>query len=64
MDLKYTDTNGEIILARKLNYVNLFFKIVKIELKNESYKLFFEEDAMSTLKRRLSITFSSLAKME
>jgi len=44
MELKLTNPNGEIILARKLNYVKLFFwQIVKITFKNESYKLFFQE---------------------
>jgi len=46
MELKCTNLNGKIVLARKLNYVELFFgKIVKIALKNESYKLFFQKNA-------------------
>jgi len=38
--------------------------VVKIEFKNESYRLFFEENAQIAQKTRLSITFSSLVKME
>jgi len=45
MELNYTNANGKIILERKLNHVELFLgKIVKIALKNESYKLFFQKD--------------------
>jgi len=46
MELKCTNPNGDIVLASKPNYVELFFgKIVKIAYKNESYKLFFQKDA-------------------
>jgi len=46
MEVKCTNPNGEIVLERKLNYVELFFwKIVKIAFKNESYKLFLQKDA-------------------
>jgi len=45
MEFKYTNFNGEIVLAYKPNYFE-FFLIVKIELKNESYRLFFEENAL------------------
>jgi len=46
MDLKCTNHNGKIVLARKLKYVELFFwKIVKIAFRYESYMLFFQEDA-------------------
>jgi len=46
MELKCTNPNGEIVLANKLNHVELFFgKFVKIAFRNESYKLFFEKDA-------------------
>jgi len=42
MELEHINLNGEIVLARDLHLVKLFFQqIVKIELKNESYKLFF-----------------------
>jgi len=45
MEFKITNFNGEIVLASKLNHVESFFwKIAKIALKNESYKLFFQED--------------------
>jgi len=45
MELKCTNPNGEIVLARKINHVDLFLKIVKIAFRNESYKLFFQKDA-------------------
>jgi len=46
MELKCTNSNGNIVLASKLNYEELFFgKIVKITFRNESYKLFFQKDA-------------------
>jgi len=48
MELKCTDSNGEIVLARKLNHVSLEIfseKIVEIAFRNESYELFFQEDA-------------------
>jgi len=46
MGLKYNNSNGKIVLAKKLNLFQQFFwKIVKIALKNESYKLFFQQDA-------------------
>jgi len=37
---------------------------MEIDLKNKSYKLFFEEDALITLKARLSTTLSSLIQIE
>jgi len=59
MKLKWTNPNGEIVLGRKLNHVELSFKKkLKIALKNECYKLFFQEDAQIAPKTRLSITFS------
>jgi len=59
MELKCTNPNVEIVLASKLNPVELsFWKIVKIAFRNESYKLFFQEDALIARKIRLSITFS------
>jgi len=51
MELKCTISNGEIVLEKKLNHVELcFWKIVKIAFKNESFKLFFQEDALSAWK--------------
>jgi len=65
MELKDTNPNNEIVLVRDLNLVKLFFwKIVKIEIRNESYKLFFQEGAMIVQKTRLSIIFTSLIQME
>jgi len=47
MELKHTNLNNEIVLVRGVNLVKLFFgKIVKIEFKNEFYKLLFQEDAL------------------
>jgi len=47
MELKHTCVNDEIVLESKLNYLNLFFSFnLKIELKNESSKFFFEEYAL------------------
>jgi len=43
MELKHTNLNGGIVLARYLNLVN-FLLIMKIELRNELYKCFFQED--------------------
>jgi len=41
MELKCANLNGDIVLSSKLNHVELFFgKIVKIALRNDSYKLF------------------------
>jgi len=57
MESKCTNSNGEIILESKLNYGD-FFLIIKIAFKNESYKLFFQKDALIAPKTRLSITFS------
>ena len=41
MQLIYTNPNDEFILAIKLDYVELFLKIVKIDFKIETSKLFF-----------------------
>jgi len=47
MNLKQIDFNSEIVLARILNLVKPFFeKIVKIEFKNELYKLFLKKNAL------------------
>jgi len=41
MELNHNNPNGEIVLARKFNFVKQFvWKIVIIALKNEYYKLF------------------------
>jgi len=46
MEIKSTNPNGEIVLARKTNHAKINFgKIVEISYRNESYKLFFQEDA-------------------
>jgi len=59
MELNHNNLNSEIVLARNLNLVNfIFLRIEKIELKNESYKLFFWEDALIAWKIRLSVTFA------
>jgi len=57
MELKHFNLIGEIVLARDLNLVNIFF-IVKIESRNESIKLFYQEDALIAQKIRLSVTFA------
>jgi len=42
MELKSTNLNGEIVSSKKLNHMELlFWKIVKLAFRNESYKLFF-----------------------
>jgi len=43
--LRWNSNNGEIVPVKKLNYLILFFskKFVKIELKNGSHVLFFED---------------------
>jgi len=45
MELKNNNLKDEIFLASKLNPVQLFFLIVKIEFKNEFFKLFFQLNA-------------------
>jgi len=45
MGLKYYNSSGEIVLASKINLVKHFFLIVKIAFRNESNKLFFQEEA-------------------
>jgi len=50
--------NGEIVLVRKLYHIVFFFQIVKIEFKNGSSKLFFEECALFAQKTRFSIIVS------
>jgi len=45
MVLKRNNANSEIVLARKINlFKQFFFETVKIAFRNESYKLFFQED--------------------
>jgi len=57
MELKYTNANSEIVLARKLNHVELFFsKIMIIEFKNKSKALFLQKVAMIAQKTRFSIS--------
>jgi len=47
MEFKCTNSNGEIVLANKVNHVNLSMgRIVTIAFKNESYKLLFREDSI------------------
>jgi len=41
-----------------------FWKIVKIEFKNESYRLFLKKMVWLLEKTRFSITFSSLVQLE
>jgi len=56
--MENSNYNGEIFLARDFN-LGLHFssKIEKIKLKNESYKLFFQDhDALIARKTRLSIS--------
>jgi len=54
MELKHTNPNNEIVLARKLDHVELIiWKIVEIAFKNESYKLFFQEDAKIAQKNKI-----------
>jgi len=45
MELKCTNPNSEIVLRRTLNHMD-FFLNWKIAFRNESYKLFFKEDAL------------------
>jgi len=63
MELKKTNSNGEIVLGNKLNHEELFFwKIVRIAFRNESYKLFFQEDALIAPKTILSIVSYNKSK--
>jgi len=65
MELECTNLNGEIVLGSKTKPCGIFFwKIVRIAFKNESYKLFFQEDALIAQEKRLSIAFSYQIQME
>jgi len=45
MGLKHNNPNSEIFLESKCNLFQQFFwKLVEIAFKNDSYKLFFQED--------------------
>jgi len=56
---KDTNLNYEIVLPWILNLLKLFFlkNCEKIEVKNESYKLFFQEDALIALKNTIVNNF-------
>jgi len=60
MELNHTNPNGEIIVASNLHPMDVFFfkKLQKIQLKNKSYPLFFQENALISSKTRLFITFT------
>jgi len=63
--LKYNNFNHGIFLARKSNlFQQKIFEIEKIAFKNESYELFFQQDAKTIQKTRLSTTFSLLVQIE
>jgi len=65
MELKCTNFNGEIVLKSTQKPLDLFFwNIVRMAFRNESYKLFFQEDALIAPKTRLSITFLQQIQME
>jgi len=58
MEFKCTNLNGEIVLRSKLNYIKPFLrKIVKIALRNESYMLFLQEDALIVQKTKIVHNF-------
>jgi len=57
MKLKCTNPYGEIVLAKKLNHVELFFLIVKNAFINEFYKIFFQEDALKYPKTKIVHNF-------
>jgi len=55
----------EIVLAKGFNLTKLvFWKIEKFELVNESYNLFFQEDALIIWKTWLSINLTLKIKIE
>jgi len=59
MELKCTNSNGVIVLASKLNYPKKKFeKFEKLHSKMNPTSYFFQEDAQTTRKTRMSITFS------
>jgi len=58
MELERPNPNGEIVLGGKLNHVELvFWKIVKIALRNESYKLYFSGRCSKCLKNKIVHNF-------
>jgi len=46
MEFKCTNSNGEIVLQKKLNHVEFFLNVLRLVFINESYKLFFQQDAL------------------
>jgi len=64
MDLKNANPNDTIVLARKLNPMDLYFETCKIKFINESNTLFSQEDAMIACKTKSPITFTPLIQME
>jgi len=57
MELECTNSNGEIVLAKKLNHMELLFLIVKIAFRNESYKLFFSGRSSKCPKNKIVHNF-------
>jgi len=65
MELKYTNSNGEIVLASKLNHMEPFFwKIINIELKKKFNTLFSQKATIISWKTRWFVTFTSLIQMK
>jgi len=60
MELKYTNPNGGIVLASKLNHPNYCFfgEKQKLHLEMNPIRYFFQEDAITVRKTRMFITFS------
>jgi len=64
MELKYSNSNGEIVLASILNFVDLFFELWKSNKKKNPNSWVFEEVSMIDYKIESSIIFTSLIQME
>ena len=60
-ELKYINSNGEIVVASNLNNINFFFgKYLKIEFINKHYMLFFLKDVMIAQKTKSFILFTTI----
>jgi len=58
MEWEHNNLNGDIILARNLNFGKKIIWFSKIGFRNESYNLFFQEDTLTNcLKNKIVQNF-------